>query len=118
MIGFEVNGSRVSVDADPKTPLLWVVREHLKLTGTKFGCGAGLCGACTVHLNGAAVRSCTTNVLKGVTMRHRTSNASASSGRHGFSSCSTYAPSGTRLRNSLPSSHRPLANSVGESMCP
>jgi isoquinoline 1-oxidoreductase alpha subunit len=60
MIGFEVNGSQVSVDADPETPLLWVVREHLKLTGTKFGCGAGLCGACTVHLNGAAVRSCMT----------------------------------------------------------
>ena len=60
MIGFEVNGSQVSVDVDPETPLLWVVREHLKLTGTKFGCGAGLCGACTVHLNGAAVRSCVT----------------------------------------------------------
>ncbi len=55
-----VNGKPVNVDADPDTPLLWVVREHLKLTGTKFGCGAALCGACTVHLDGAPVRSCVT----------------------------------------------------------
>jgi aerobic-type carbon monoxide dehydrogenase small subunit (CoxS/CutS family) len=50
----------VAVDADPDTPLLWVIRDHVNLTGTKFGCGAGLCGACTVHLNGAAIRSCIT----------------------------------------------------------
>jgi len=60
MLRLEVNGSQVTVDADPGTPLLWVVREHLKLTGTKFGCGVAACGACTVHLNGAAVRSCAT----------------------------------------------------------
>jgi isoquinoline 1-oxidoreductase alpha subunit len=48
----------VSVDAEPGTPLLWVIREHLKMTGTKYGCGAGLCGACTVHINGRAMRSC------------------------------------------------------------
>jgi isoquinoline 1-oxidoreductase alpha subunit len=57
-IGFVVNGKSVSVEAEPGTPLLWVVREHLKLTGTKFGCGSGLCGACTVHIDGKAVRSC------------------------------------------------------------
>jgi len=57
-IGFAVNGKSVSVDAEPGTPLLWVVREHLKLTGTKYGCGSGLCGACTVHVDGKAVRSC------------------------------------------------------------
>jgi len=57
-IGFVVNGKSVSVEAEPATPLLWVVREHLKLTGTKFGCGSGLCGACTVHIDGKAVRSC------------------------------------------------------------
>jgi len=57
-VPFTINGKAVSVDAEPGTPLLWVVREHLKLTGTKFGCGSGLCGACTVHLDGAAVRSC------------------------------------------------------------
>jgi isoquinoline 1-oxidoreductase alpha subunit len=57
-----VNGKAVKVDAEPNTPLLWVVREHLKLSGTKFGCGSGLCGACTVHLNGTAVRSCQTSI--------------------------------------------------------
>jgi len=60
MVAFNVNGKQVSVDAEADTPLLWVIREHLQLTGTKFGCGAGLCGACTVHLNGEAVRSCQT----------------------------------------------------------
>ena len=53
-----VNGSNQNVDAPGDTKLLWVIREHLRLTGTKFGCGLGLCGACTVHLNGEAVRSC------------------------------------------------------------
>lgn len=59
MIAFTLNGKTVSVDVLPDTPLLWVIRDHLKLTGTKFGCGAGLCGACTVLLDGRAVRSCT-----------------------------------------------------------
>ena len=57
-IGFKVNGAAQSVDADPSTPLLWVLRDHLGLTGTKYGCGVAQCGACTVHLNGEAVRSC------------------------------------------------------------
>lgn len=55
-----INGFRRVVDMPDDTPLLWVIREHLQMTGTKFGCGAGLCGACTVHLNGEAVRSCQT----------------------------------------------------------
>ncbi|PTL80372.1 (2Fe-2S)-binding protein [Vitiosangium sp. GDMCC 1.1324] len=54
----KVNGKEVTVEAEPGTPLLWVLREKLGLLGTKFGCGQGLCGACTVHINGAAVRSC------------------------------------------------------------
>jgi isoquinoline 1-oxidoreductase subunit alpha len=58
MTNFVVNGKPVQVDADPTTPLLWVLRENLGLTGTKFGCGMALCGACTVHLEGNAVRSC------------------------------------------------------------
>ena len=55
---FTINGNPASVEAEPGTPLLWVVREHLKLSGTKFGCGSGLCGACTVHIDGKATRSC------------------------------------------------------------
>jgi isoquinoline 1-oxidoreductase alpha subunit len=62
MVSFTLNDKRVSVDADPGTPLLWVIREHVGLTGTKYGCGAGLCGACTVHLDGKAVRACQTQV--------------------------------------------------------
>jgi isoquinoline 1-oxidoreductase subunit alpha len=58
MFNFWLNGAPVGVDVDPSTPLLWVLRDHLELTGTKFGCGATLCGACTVHVDGEAVRSC------------------------------------------------------------
>ena len=54
----KVNGHQHQVDVDPDTPILWVLRDHLDLVGTKFGCGIAQCGACTVHLNGAAVRSC------------------------------------------------------------
>ena len=55
---FNVNGRAAEVDAAPDTPLLWVLRDHLGLTGSKYGCGGSYCGACTVHLDGAAVRSC------------------------------------------------------------
>jgi isoquinoline 1-oxidoreductase alpha subunit len=58
MISLDINGKRYEVDVPPDVPLLWVIREHLKLTGTKFGCGVALCGACTVHVNGKAQRSC------------------------------------------------------------
>jgi isoquinoline 1-oxidoreductase alpha subunit len=60
MIKISVNGKPASVDADPEMPLLWALREQLQLTGTKFGCGMALCGACTVHLDGKPVRSCST----------------------------------------------------------
>jgi isoquinoline 1-oxidoreductase subunit alpha len=62
MVAFTLNERRVSVDADPQTPLLWVIRDYVGLTGTKYGCGAGLCGACTVHINGKAERACMTQV--------------------------------------------------------
>jgi aerobic-type carbon monoxide dehydrogenase small subunit (CoxS/CutS family) len=58
MIKLTVNSQLLETDADPQTPLLWVLRDHLGLTGTKFGCGKALCGACTVHIDGAPVRSC------------------------------------------------------------
>ncbi|MEY4384189.1 MAG: hypothetical protein RI995_1731 [Bacteroidota bacterium] len=54
----KVNGKALNVDADPTTPVLWVLRDHLDLVGTKFGCGVGSCGACTIHLNGRALKSC------------------------------------------------------------
>ena len=57
-VSFKVNGKAQRVDADASTPLLWVLRDHLGLTGTKYGCGIAQCGACTVHLNGEAIRSC------------------------------------------------------------
>lgn len=60
MIRFRVNGEPQEVDLEPEMPLLWVLREELGLRGTKFGCGLGVCGACTIHVNGRAVRSCVT----------------------------------------------------------
>ncbi|XOV77618.1 MAG: (2Fe-2S)-binding protein [Aestuariibacter sp.] len=60
MITFELNGEKTEVDADPQMPLLWVIRDLLAMTGTKYGCGMGLCGACTVHLDGQPIRACAT----------------------------------------------------------
>ena len=62
MVSLEVNGKKHTVDVDPDTPLLWVLRDHLHLMGTKYGCGRALCGACTVHIDGKAERSCVTPV--------------------------------------------------------
>lgn len=62
MIKLKINGREVSVDADPNTPLLWAIRDEIGLMGTKFGCGIGLCGACTVHVGGQSTRSCITRL--------------------------------------------------------
>ena len=58
MITLDINGKKLETDAEPDTPLLWVLRDHLGMTGSKYGCGKALCGACTVHVNGSATRSC------------------------------------------------------------
>ena len=62
MVSLEINGNKYDVDVTPDVPLLWVIRERLQLTGTKFGCGIGMCGSCTVHIDGKAERSCQTPV--------------------------------------------------------
>ena len=81
-ITLNVNGKERSVEVDPRTPLLWVLRDDLNLTGTKFGCGRGLCGACTVHLDGNAVRSCVTPVSSVAGQKIRTIEGLSSDGTH------------------------------------
>jgi isoquinoline 1-oxidoreductase alpha subunit len=66
MVALTINNSTQQLDVDPDMPLLWAIRDYTQLTGTKFGCGAGLCGACTVHLDGEAVRACQTQVRDAV----------------------------------------------------
>src|SRR5262249_15111863 len=86
-VGFTINGKAVNVEAEPDTALLWVVREHLKLTGTKYGCGSGLCGACTVHIHGKAVRSCQTamSIVGGKTVfAGEDQEADAQADRHAY----------------------------------
>src|SRR5262249_38378144 len=68
-LSMTVNGKVETVEVDPSTPLLWVLRDHLGLTGTKYGCGMAMCGCCTVHLNGDAVRSCVTPVARAEGLR-------------------------------------------------
>ena len=77
MLALNINGRDVQVDADPATPILWSLRDHLDMTGTKFGCGAALCGACTVHLDGQAVRACVTPASTAVGHRITTIEAMA-----------------------------------------
>ena len=69
MISLHINGETHAVDVDPSTPLLWVIRDYVGLTGTKFGCGIAQCGACTVHLNGQPIRSCVTPVSVAIDQR-------------------------------------------------
>ena len=77
MISLSVNGKKVSVNDSPDTPLLWVLRDTLGMTGTKFGCGVALCGACTVHLDGKPVRSCSTPISAAVAKKVTTIEAMA-----------------------------------------
>lgn len=82
MIRLTVNGQEQELDVDPKTPLLWVLRDHLDLTGTKFGCGIAQCGACTVHVNGLATRSCVTPVSAVAGREVTTIEGLSSNGEH------------------------------------
>lgn len=77
-----INGKEHRVEADPQMPLLWVLRDFLQMTGTKYGCGKGLCGACTVHLNGAAVRACSLPVAAAVGSEITTIEGLSESGDH------------------------------------
>jgi isoquinoline 1-oxidoreductase alpha subunit len=77
-----VNGQTRAVDVDPDTPLLWVLRDHLDLVGTKFGCGIGQCGACTVHLDGSPTRSCLTPVSAAANMKVTTIEGLSADGSH------------------------------------
>ncbi len=82
MVKVNVNGADHQYDGDPNMPLLWFVRDELGLPGTKFGCGAGLCGACTVHLNGEAVRSCMTTLADAAGKKVVTIEGLSSDGNH------------------------------------
>jgi isoquinoline 1-oxidoreductase alpha subunit len=82
MVNFKVNETDRTFDGDPEMPLLWYLRDDLRLTGTKFGCGAGLCGACTVHIDGLAVRSCQTPVRTLQNKRVTTIEGLSANGTH------------------------------------
>jgi isoquinoline 1-oxidoreductase alpha subunit len=82
MIQLKVNGKRLEFDGDPEMPLLWYLRDTIELTGTKFGCGMGLCGACTVHINGEAQRSCSVPVKDAVGKDVMTIEALNPAGEH------------------------------------
>ena len=82
MVTFTVNGTNRSFDGDPDMPLLWYLRDEARLTGTRFGCGAGLCGACTVHVDGRAVRSCQTRIQTVAGKRVTTIEGLSADGNH------------------------------------
>jgi isoquinoline 1-oxidoreductase subunit alpha len=82
MLTLKVNGKSHKVDVDPSTPLLWALRDHLNLTGTKYGCGVASCGACTVHINGKAVRACATPASEAVGKNITTIEGLSPTGTH------------------------------------
>ena len=132
MLTLNINGKATRVDAEPDTPLLWVLRDQLNLTGTKFGCGAALCGACTVHLDGQAVRSCVTPISAAAGKKIRTIEATTDGSdkvgaavhaawvKHDVAQCG-YCQSGqimsaTAFLKSLPRGKRPSAAEIDSAM--
>ncbi|AUW42482.1 (2Fe-2S)-binding protein [Rhizobium leguminosarum] len=132
MITLNINGNQHEVDADPETPILWVLRDTLGMTGTKFGCGAALCGACTIHLDGEAVRSCSTplSAAEGlnITTIEKATDGSDRVGaavhaawvKHDVAQCG-YCQSGqimsaTAFLASLPSGSQPTATEIDSAM--
>jgi isoquinoline 1-oxidoreductase alpha subunit len=132
MITLNINGNQHEVDADPETPILWVLRDTLGMTGTKFGCGAALCGACTIHLDGEAVRSCSTplSAAEGLTITtiEKATDGSDRVGaavhaawvKHDVAQCG-YCQSGqimsaTAFLASLPSGSQPTASEIDSAM--
>ncbi|TCA34030.1 (2Fe-2S)-binding protein [Rhizobium leguminosarum bv. viciae] len=132
MITLDINGNQYEVDAEPETPILWVLRDTLGMTGTKFGCGAALCGACTIHLDGEAVRSCSTPLsaaegLKITTIEKATDGSDrvgtavhATWVKHDVAQCG-YCQSGqimsaTAFLASLPSGSQPTASEIDTAM--
>jgi isoquinoline 1-oxidoreductase alpha subunit len=132
MSTLHVNGSEQTFDADPATPILWVLRDNLGFTGTKFGCGAALCGACTVHLNGQAIRSCVTPVSAAAGQKVTTIEAVTGGGdrvgnavrkawvQHDVAQCG-YCQSGqimtaTAFLKSLPKGKQPSAAEIDAAM--
>lgn len=132
MTDLTINGKAVSVDLDPDTPILWALRDTLEMTGTKFGCGAALCGACTVHMNGQAIRSCVTPISAAAGQKITTIEAMTSGGdrvgtavreawvRHDVAQCG-YCQSGqimsaTAFLKTLPKGKKPSAEEIDAAM--
>lgn len=132
MTDLTINGKTVSMDLDPETPILWALRDTLEMTGTKFGCGAALCGACTVHMNGQAIRSCVTPISAAAGQKITTIEAMTSGSdrvgtavrdvwvRHDVAQCG-YCQSGqimsaTAFLKSLPKGKKPSGEEIDAAM--
>jgi isoquinoline 1-oxidoreductase alpha subunit len=132
MIALDINGREHTVDAEPDTPILWALRDTLGMTGTKFGCGAALCGACTVHLDGEAIRSCSTAISEAAGKKITTIEAVTEGAdrvgaavhaawvKHDVAQCG-YCQSGqimsaTAFLKSLPNGKQPTAAEIDSAM--